>query len=63
VEIEDSQLPPIIRRDDSDPDVFMILWLLIIGRLITGRCESSWHDRVVAFLGRELPVKVPNVKG
>jgi hypothetical protein len=43
--------------------VFMILWLLIIGRLITGRCESSWHDRVVAFLGRELPVKVPNVKG
>jgi hypothetical protein len=45
-------------------DVAMILGLLIRGRLVTGRCDSSaWRDRVTTFLGREPPVKVPGVKG
>jgi hypothetical protein len=42
----------------------MILGLLIRGQPIIDRCDSSgWHDRVAAFLGRELPTMVLGVEG
>jgi hypothetical protein len=45
-------------------DVAIILGLLIRGQPGTGRVESStWHERVVTFLGREPPTKVLGVKG
>jgi hypothetical protein len=44
-------------------DVAMILGLPIRGWPITDRVESStWRERVIGFLGREPPAKVPGVK-
>jgi hypothetical protein len=45
-------------------DVAMICGLPIKGRPITDRVDSAtWHKRIAGFLGRELPTKVPDVKG
>jgi hypothetical protein len=44
-------------------DVAMILGFPIRGWPITDRVESStWRERVIGFLGREPPAKVPGVK-
>jgi hypothetical protein len=44
--------------------VAMILGLPIRGRPVTARVDSArWHERVVVFVGRESPVRVPGVKG
>jgi hypothetical protein len=45
-------------------DVAMILGLSIRGRPITGRVDSTgWRERVIIFIGREPPARVPGVKG
>jgi hypothetical protein len=45
-------------------DVAMILGLSIRGCPITGRVDSaSWSERVIDFIGREPPARVPGVKG
>jgi hypothetical protein len=45
-------------------DVAMILGLPIRECPITGRVDSiSWRERVTDFVGREPPMRVPNVKG
>jgi hypothetical protein len=45
-------------------NVATILGLLIRGRPITGRVDSAgWRERVIDFLGREPPMRVPGVKG
>jgi hypothetical protein len=43
-------------------DMAMILGLPIRGQPITGRCDlSGWRERVVDFVGRPPPPKVPGV--
>jgi hypothetical protein len=45
-------------------DAAMILRLSIRGCPVTGRVDSAgWRERVTVFVGQELPVKVPGVKG
>jgi hypothetical protein len=45
-------------------DVAMILGLPIRGCPVTSRVDLvGWHERVVVFVGREPPMRVPGVKG
>jgi hypothetical protein len=45
-------------------DLAMILGLPIRGYPVIGHVDSAmWHERIAGFLGRELPAKVPGMKG
>jgi hypothetical protein len=45
-------------------DLAMILGLPIRGHPVIGHVDSAmWHERIAVFLGRELPAKVPGMKG
>jgi hypothetical protein len=45
-------------------DVAMILGLPIRGRHVTNHVDSAgWHERVTIFVGWELPVRGPGIKG
>jgi hypothetical protein len=45
-------------------NVATILGLLIRGRPITSHVDSAgWRERVIDFLGREPPMRVPGIKG